>query len=503
MTVSLLSFLGLCLLILLSLITVKRVKGSKWKLPPSPRKLPIIGNLHQLGGLPHRSLHSLSDKYGPVMLLRFGFTPVVVISSSEAAEEVLKTHDLKSCSRPKGVAVRKLSRGFRDIAFSPYSELWRELRKISVLDIFSLRKVRSFRRIREEESHLMVKKLSESASKQAPVDLNKTLFWLTSSIMFRVTFGQNFYESKYMDKDRVEELMFEAQAVFTFAFSDFFPSVLGRFLDWASGQRKRLNSLFVELDTFYQNVIDDHLKPGRRTTQDYQDIIDTMLDMIDKQGEDDYFKLTIDHIKGVIQNVFLAGVDTSAIIMIWAMAELMKNPGTMKKAQDEIRSCIGKKETIDEGDLDKVPCLKLVIKETLRLHPAAPLLVPREAMDHFKIQGYDIPPGTWLQINAWAIGRDPRHWESPDKFIPERFIDNPVDYKGQHFDLLPFGSGRRICPGVPMAIATIELGLLNLLYFFDWKLPDGMTEKDIDMEEAGTVTVVKKVPLELVPVRLG
>jgi len=151
-----------------------------------------------------------------------------------------------------------------------------------------------------------------------------------------------------------------------------------------------------------------------------------------------------------------------------------------------------------EEDLDKLQYLKLVVKETLRLHPAAPLLLPRETMADIKIQGYDIPQKRALLVNAWSIGRDPESWKNPEEFNPERFIDCPVDYKGHSFELLPFGSGRRICPGIAMAIATIELGLLNLLYFFDWNMPE--KKKDMDMEEAGDLTVDKKVPLELLPV---
>lgn len=189
--------------------------------------------------------------------------------------------------------------------------------------------------------------------------------------------------------------------------------------------------------------------------------------------------------------------------MIWAMTELARNPKLMKKVQDEIRDGLGNnKEIITEEDIDKFPYMKMVIKETFRLHPAAPLILPRETMAHIKVQGYDIPPKRRILVNVDAIGRDPKFWTNPEEFIPERFIDSAVDYRGQHFELLPFGSGRRICPGMPMGIATVELGLLNLLYFFDWSFADGMTHKDIDTEEAGTLTIVKKVPLKLVPVRV-
>ncbi|KAG2243817.1 hypothetical protein Bca52824_094332 [Brassica carinata] len=503
-------FLCFLLLTFLSLITfVRKIKETKtlMKLPPSPPTLPIIGNLHQLAGLPHRCFHHLSIKYGPVVLLHLGFVPTVIISSSEAAEEVLRTNDLGCCSRPETVATGKLSYGFKDISFAQYGEYWREMRKLAVIELFSLKKVHSFKNIREEEVGFMVKQVSESTLKHSPVDLSKTFFSLTASIICRVALGQNFNESGFViEQDRIEELVREASvALGTVTCSDFFPGGLGRFLDWLFGGHKKINKVFEELDSFYQHVIEDHLKPGeagRKAVDSTADIVALLLDMMEKQGKKDYFMLNISDIKGVLMDIFLAGVDTGAITMIWAMTELVRNPNVMKKAQEEIRTTLGpNKEKITEEDSDKVGYLKLIIKETFRLHPAVPLLLPRETMSHVKINGYDIPPKTQIHLNVWAIGRDPMRWTDAEDFIPERFANSSVDFRGQHFDLLPFGSGRRSCPGMPMAIASVELGLLSLLYFFDWTLPEEVvSEEHIDMEEAGNLTVVKKQPLLLVPV---
>ncbi|CAN6918986.1 unnamed protein product [Brassica oleracea] len=498
------------LLTFVSLICfVKKIKETKTlNLPPSPPSFPIIGNLHQLAGLPHRCFHHLSIKYGPVVLLHLGSVPTVVISSSEAAEEVLRIHDLGCCSRPKTVATRKLSYGFKDISFAQYGEYWREMRKLAVIELFSLKKVHSFKNIREEEIGFMVKNVSQLALEHTPVDLSKTFFSLTASIICIVALGQNFNESGFViEQDRIEELVRDALvALGTITCSDLFPSGLGRFLDWLSGGHKSINKVVEELDAFYQHVIDDHLKPeaaGKKVVDSQADIVALLLDMMEKQGKKDYFQLNISNIKGVLMDIFLAGVDTGATTMIWAMTELVRNPRVMRKAQEEIRTTLGlNKEKITEEDVDKVGYLKLIIKETFRLHPAAPLLVPRETMSHVKINGYDIPPKTQIHLNVWAIGRDPKRWTDPEEFIPERFVNSSVDFRGQHFDLLPFGSGRRSCPGMPMAVASVELGLLSLLYFFDWALPEGMvSEEHIDMEEAGNLTIVKKQPLLLVPVR--
>ncbi|CDY16055.1 BnaC08g40680D [Brassica napus] len=456
----LLCFLMVSLLTLVSSIFLKKFKNSKFNLPPSPSSLPIIGNLHHLSGLPHRCFHNLSLRYGPVMLLRLGFVPVVVISSSEAAEAVLRTHDLECCSRPKTVGTGKLSYGFKDISFSPYGAYWREMRKIAVIELLSLKKVQSF----------------------------------------RVALGQNFHVDGFViDQERIEELVTDgAVALGTFTFSDFFPGGAGRFLDWLFQRNKKINRAFKELDAFYQHVIDDHLKPEGRKNKD---IVSLLLDMIDKEDADS-FKPSMDNLKAIVMDVFLAGIDTSSITMIWAMTELVRNPRVLKKAQENIRTTLGaKRERINEDDLGKVEYLNLIIKETFRLHPPLPFIVPRETMSHIKINGYDIPPKTQIQVNVWTIGRDPKRWTDPEDFIPERFANSSVDFRGQHFELLPFGSGRRMCPAMPMGAATVELGLMNLLYFFDWGLPDGMKIGDIDMEEYGTLSIVKKVPLQLVPLR--
>ncbi|CAA7061631.1 unnamed protein product [Microthlaspi erraticum] len=492
-------FLSFFLLFPLLLFFLIKLSPSKGKLPPGPLGLPLLGNMHQLGKSLHRSFHKLSQDYGPVMFLRFGVVPVVVFSTREGAEEVLKTHDLETCTRPKLTATRLFSYNYKDIGFAQYGDDWREMRKLGMLELFSSKKLKAFRYIREEESELLVKKLSKSAETHTLVDLRKALFSLTASIVCRLAFGQNFHECDFVDMDKVEELVLESETnLGSFAFTDFFPAGLGWVIDRISGQHSDLHKAFARLSNFFQYVIDDHLKTEQ--SQDHSDIVGVMLDMINNQSKVGSFKVTYDHLKGVMSDVFLAGVNAGAITMIWAMTELTRHPRVMKKLQQEIRATLGdNKGKITEQDLEKVHYLKLVIQETFRLHPPAPLLLPREAMSDLKIQGYNIPKNTMIEINTYSIGRDPNCWENPNDFIPERFIDNPVEYKGQHYELLPFGAGRRICPGMATGITIVELGLLNVLYFFDWSLPEGMTIEDIDMEEAGAFVIAKKVPLELIP----
>lgn len=200
--------------------------------------------------------------------------------------------------------------------------------------------------------------------------------------------------------------------------------------------------------------------------------------------------------------MFLGGSDTTSTTVEWTMTELVRNPAIMKKAQEEVRRIVGKKTKIEDSDVDQMDYMKCVIKETLRMHPAAPLLAPRETTSSVKLGGYDIPDKTLVYINAWAIQRDPEFWEMPEEFLPERFENNKVNFNGQDFQFIPFGSGRRKCPGIAFGLASTEHMVANLLYWFDWKLPtnDDASLQEIDMTEKFGLTVNKKVPLRLQPI---
>ncbi|ONI30288.1 hypothetical protein PRUPE_1G242300 [Prunus persica] len=496
-------------LVLLLFLSLKKNKQQHQRhLPPGPSKLPFIGNLHQLGSSTHQSLWKLSKTYGPVMLLHLGRVPTLIISSAEAAKEALKTNDLLCCTRPTTAGSRRLTYNYLDVAFAPYGEYWREIRKICVLELLSVKRVQSYWSVREEEVAKLVNSLSSSSSSGAPVDLTEKLFVLTASIIFRIVFGTSFRGSKFEHDTNIPELIHDIQTMLGgLSGADYFPSFIGWIMDRVSGVHKEFDRIWNELDGFFQQVIDDHLRAGRAVgEQDHEDIVDVLLKIVREQtGLFGAAQLGHNNIKAVLMNLFLGGIDTSATTMTWAMAELARKPKLMKKAQEEVRRCIGNKGKINEGDTDELEYLKMIIKETLRLHPPAPLILPREAMSHFKIQGYDVDPRTVVFVNDWAIARDPESWKDPEEFIPERFDGSSIDYKGQHFEFLPFGAGRRVCPGMYMGTTTIAFGLANLLYWFDWKLPNGMKEEDIDMEETGglSLTIAKKTAFHLVPVKFS
>lgn len=493
MMVSFILFFALPIFFLLFLL--KHGNRRKTLLPPGPPGLPIIGNLYQLDNLaPHRYLWQLSKKYGPLMSLRLGCVPTLVVSSAKMAKEVMKIHDLEFASRPSLLGQQKLSYNGLDLVFAPYNDYWREMRKVCVLQLFNSKRVQSFHSVREEEVSLMIKKISYFASESKVVNLSETLMALTSTIICRIAFGKR-YEDEGRERSRFHSLLNEAQAMLAaFFVTDYFP--LMGWVDKVNGLRGRLEKNFKEMDSFYQEIIDDHLDPNRPNPKQ-EDFIDVLLRLRNERLFT--LDLTWDHIKAVLMNVIVAGTDTSAATSVWAMTALMKNPKVMKKVQEEVRNMVGEKGFVEEEDIQKLPYLKAVVKETMRFHPTAPLLVPRETMQSCNIDGYEIPAKTLVYVNAWAIGRDPEAWENPEEFFPERFLGSLIDFKGKDFELVPFGAGRRGCPGIYMGAVTVELALANLLYSFEWELPSGMDKEDIDIDVIPGITMHKKNALCLVP----
>ena len=281
------------------LLLMKKKKDARRQnqcLPPSPPKLPIIGNLHQIGELPHQSLWRLSQKYGPVMLLHLGRIPTVILSSAEAAREAIKVHDLDCCSRPVMASTRRLTYNYKDMAFGPYSEYWREIRKIGVLEVFSVKRVQSYRYVREEEVSSLINSISQSSTSATLVDLSEKLFTLTASITFRVAYGKSFRGSN-LDNEKFQELVHGAEALMgSFDASEYFPYV-GWIMDRLSGRRQRLERVSNELDSFFQQVIDLHLSPNR-TEKEHEDIIDVLLRI--EREQNDPGRFTKDNIKAVL-----------------------------------------------------------------------------------------------------------------------------------------------------------------------------------------------------------
>ncbi|KAJ4718772.1 Cytochrome P450 [Melia azedarach] len=452
---------------------------------PGPKPLPIIGNLHQLGGggLPHHILARLCKKYGPVIKLQLGQIVAVVISSPEAAKEVLKTNEISFAQRPEVYVVEIMAYDHSSMMFAPYAEYWRQIRKIAVIELFSPKRVQSFRSIREEEVWNLVEFISSSEGPS--INLTDKIFSMTNDIISRAAFGSKCEDQKDF-MIALEEIMSLGGG---FDITDLYPSLT--FLRSVTGARGKLLRLHKKMDKILEDIVTKHKMKRNAASigDDHEDIVDTLLNHAVANNTEFYMK--VDQVKAIVMDLFSAGNETSSTTIEWAMAELLKNPRVMKKAQEEVREACKGKSKIEEADIQNLLYLNLVIKETFRLHPPA-TLIPRLATKTCEINGYTIPANTKILINPYAIGRDPRIWRNPECFKPERFEGSSIDFKGNNFELLPFGSGRRMCPGILFAITSIELALSQLLYHFDWKLAGGIKLEDLDMTEHFAVTTRKK-----------
>ncbi|XP_054798395.1 cytochrome P450 71D10-like isoform X2 [Prosopis cineraria] len=471
-----------------------KTRNPNSKLPPGPPKIPILGNMHQIGAMPHQNLAKWAKKYGPLMHLKLGGLSSIVVSSPEMAKEVMKTHDIIFANRPYVLAADIITYGSKSMSFSPYGSYWRQMRKLSTFELLTPKRVESFRPIREEEVSKLVNEIA--LSEGAVINLSKKVNSMAYGMTARIAFGR---ESK--DQEAYIELMKEVlKLVGGFSLADLYPSI--GVLQVLTGLRSKAEKVHQEMDRILGSIVRDHKDRDTQTEaihEKAEDIVDVLL-KLQKQDNLEH-PLSDEMIKATILDIFSAGSGTSSKTIEWAMAELVKNPWVMEKAQAEVREVYEGKGYVDEASVHELKYLKAIIKETLRMHPPVPLLLPRECSERCEINGYEIAPKSKVMVNVWAIGRDPEYWLEAEKFYPERFLDSSVDYKGADFQLIPFGAGRRMCPGITFGIANVELSLANLLFHFDWKMPNGEKPEDLDMNESFGMSLKKKYDLELVPVK--
>ncbi|CAO2196182.1 unnamed protein product [Urochloa humidicola] len=467
-------------------------------LPPGPRPLPVIGNMHcLLGSLPHHAMCQLAQRYGPVMLLRLGHIRTVVVSSPEGAREVLKTQDAIFANRPLYVTMDIFTYGGQDMSFAPYgSHHWKELRRLCATELLGPKPVLSFRPIREEEVAGLVRSIAAAAEASAAVNVGEKIKVLMNDILMRCAIG----DRCPMRDEYIAEMDEMLSLLAGFNLIDLFPtSRLARVL--GAGSLRAAREVHERLHRITHAIIEYHesnKKAAAAATDDgrREDIIDLLLRFQRDGGLG--FTLSTEVLSGVLFDVFAAGSETTATTTIWAMSELVRSPRVMERAQSEVRQLLQGKTRVAEADIQgRLPYLQMVIKETLRLHPPAPLILPRINAEQTKILGFDIPEGTTVFVNAWALGRDDKLWADASEFKPERFEYEVVDFSGSDFRFLPAGAGRRMCPGVTFGLPNIEIALASLLYHFDWKLPGRANPSELDMAESSGITARRKTDLLL------
>uniref|UniRef100_F6GTJ6 Cytochrome P450 CYP736A12 n=1 Tax=Vitis vinifera TaxID=29760 RepID=F6GTJ6_VITVI len=368
----------------ITLSQLKQLRASHQKLPPGPWGLPVIGCLHMLGNLPHRNLTRLAKKYGPIMYMRLGCVPTVIVSSAQATKLFLKTHDVVFASRPKLQAFEHLTYGTKGIAFSEYGPYWR------------------------------------------------------------------------------------------------------------NGLVQRFKAINKAADEVLEKIIDRRIQDGGKD-HNHSNFIDIMLSLMSNfsnlRSESSYI-IDRTNVKAILLDMLVGGIDSSSTTIEWVFSELLRHPRVMRQLQHELQNVVKMDRMVDESDLENLVYLNMVVKEVLRLHPIGPFLVPHASTEDITIEGHFIPKRSTILINTWAIGRDPNFWsDNVDEFLPERFINSNIDLQGRDFELIPFGSGRRGCPGIQLGLRTVRLVLAQLLHCFNWELPNDMSSDDLDMSEKFGLTM--------------
>lgn len=464
--------------------------------PPGPKGLPIIGNMLMMDQLTHRGLAKLAQKYGGLLHLRMGFLHMVAVSSAEHARQVLQVQDNIFSNRPATIAISYLTYNRADMAFAHYGPFWRQMRKICVMKLFSRKRAESWESVRDEVDK-MVRSVATSTGTQ--VNVGEQVFALTRDITYRAAFGTSSIEGQ----DEFIGILQEFSKLFgAFNIADFIP-----YLGWIDPQgiKTRLVAAREALDKFIDKIIDDHMKNKKNNDVD-TDMVDDLLAFYSEEAKvnesDDLhnsIKLTKDNIKAIIMDVMFGGTETVASAIEWAMAELMHSPEDLKRVQKELADVVGLDRRVEESDFENLTYLRCALKETLRLHPPIPLLL-HETAEEAVVSGYRIPAKTRVMINAWAIGRDPESWEDPNTFRPSRFLNESApDFKGSNFEFIPFGSGRRSCPGMQLGLYGLDLAVANLLHCFTWELPDGMKPSEMDMGDVFGLTAPRASRLVAIP----
>ncbi|KAJ7951500.1 Cytochrome P450 [Quillaja saponaria] len=468
-------------------------RGRKLNLPPGPKPWPIIGNLNLISSLPHKSIHDLSQKYGPIMQLRFGSFPVIVGSSVEMAKTILKIQDVNFAGRPKIAAGKYTTYNYSDITWSPYGPYWRQARKMCIMELFSAKRLESYEYIRKEEMNALLISLCKSSN--IPILLKDQLSNVSLNVISRMVLGKKYTDESENSIVTPEEFKKMLDELFLLSgvlnIGDSIPWL--DFLD-LQGYIKRMKALSKKFDRFLEHVLDEHIE-RKKGVKDYVAV--DMVDVLLQFSEDPSLEVKLERhgIKAFTQDLIAGGTESSAVTVEWAISEILKKPEIFMKATDELDKVIGRERWVEEKDIDNLPYIDAIVKETMRLHPVAPMLVPRLAREDSIISGYDIPKGTRVLVNVWTIGRDPTLWDNPNEFCPERFIGKDIDVKGQDFELLPFGSGRRMCPGYSLGIKVIQSSLANLLHGFTWSLPGDMKKEDLNMDEIFGLSTPRKIPL--------
>nr|WET52751.1 cytochrome P450 82D365 [Callicarpa americana] len=486
-------------------------KASKSNAPPEAGGAwPFIGHLHLMNGgstaakLPHITLGAMADKYGPIFTIRLGVRQAVVVSNGELAKELFTTCDVAVSSRPSLASSRHLGYDMAMFGFSPYGKYWQEIRKLVSSELLSARRVELQKHVLVSETAQSVNELytlwtqKANASGRVSVEMKEWFGDLNLNVVLRMVVGKRFFGSSGDSGDQARR----CQRVMRDFFHLVGVAVVGDalpYLGWLDigGYEKKMKETSKELDLLVGQWLEEHRdKEFSGKGKEQEDFMDVMLSVVrGTKLQSQYDADTI--IKSTCSNLISGASDTTTVVLVWALSLLLNNNHVLKKAQQELDYHIGRERRVNDSDIGKLLYLQAIVKETLRLYPPAPLGGSRQFTQDCNLGGYHIPKGIQLFVNLWKLHRDPHVWpDDPSEFRPERFLttQKDIDVKGRDFALIPFGAGRRICPGIHFGLQMLHLVLANLLQGFEFSTPMGEL---VDMTESFGLTNSKATPLDV------
>ncbi|XP_078447793.1 putative (S)-N-methylcoclaurine 3'-hydroxylase isozyme 2 [Wolffia australiana] len=486
-------FFFLALLPLLVFL-INRATSKQPNLPPGPRPWPIIGNLPHLllrqvasKQRLHAALAAIADDHGPFFHLRLGAWNLLVASSPASASQVLKSSDRALCGRyvPSPYRIPEFSL-LSFIWNTDADEEWRFLRTLVKTHLLSLPSLSRHGPGRKKKALHMAEFLHRRAGEQVLIGkmVFATLFNSITEMIFSrdvlsLEDGQGSFPE--LKKHMARILEFGARP----SLEDFFPS-LAKSVD--ADPRKR--EVKIYLNKVYDIWDEILLKRGKNEGEE------DLAEVLQRSG------VSYTQLKVVILELLTAGTDTSTALVEWVMSELLRNSEIMNRVKSELREVMGENQGLvvpDETQLSRLTFLHACVRESLRLHPPVPLLLPHRSITNCEVMGFTVPKDYTVMVNVWAIGRDPAIWENPLKFSPERFISGDVDYKGGKFEFIPFGAGLRMCPGMALGMGMVQLVVATMVYNFDWVLPGEKPPCQINMEEKLGIVLERREPLVLIP----
>ncbi|KAK1435753.1 hypothetical protein QVD17_01522 [Tagetes erecta] len=485
----------ICVLILAMTIwhKFKLSNTSVPSLPPGPISLPIVGYLPFLGPELHTQFTNMARTYGPIFKCKLGSKLHVVINTPELAKLVVRDHDETFSDRDQTIAALALTSGGKDIVLSNNNENWRKLRKIFVHEMLSSKNLEKSGVFRKEEVRKTIKDVFGKIGKE--VNIRDIAFATEANVITRMVW-ENSSDNEVKNSDLSAELDIVSSNI-TRIFgqvnlSDLFPSLARFDLQGIEHDMKMQRN---KLDQIFSSIIKDRIESNSKESRD-EEKKDFLQILLNHRDEKDATSLNMTQIKAVLLNVMIAGTETTATTVEWAMASIMCHHNVMKRVKEELAEIVGLNNIVEESHLPKLKYLYATVKETLRMYPVVPFLMPRKARKACMVGGYIVPKDCTIFLNVWSIQRDPRYWDNPLEFNPERFLTNNLDTNGNDMKFFPFGSGRRICAGIPLAERMLMLILASLLHSFDWSLPEN---EEHDLTEKLGITLKKRKPLVALP----